>query len=72
MPSETSYEARIIELEIRTNEQERQIEELSGIVTEQWKTIDVLSKKLASLITRFLELEEQSAPEISVTKPPHW
>lgn len=63
---------RLTELEIRHAEQEKTIEELSSEIAEQWKLITVLNKKLSALTDRFLELEEQTAPEISVTKPPHW
>ncbi len=63
---------RLTELEIRHAEQEKTIEELSGEVAEQWKLITALNKKLSALTDRFLELEEQTAPEITVTKPPHW
>lgn len=63
---------RLTELEIRHAEQEKTIEELSGEIAEQWKLIAALNKKLSALTDRFLELEEQTAPEISVTKPPHW
>ncbi|ARY45606.1 SlyX family protein [Brucella melitensis] len=67
-----SAEERLIELEIRVAEQEKTIDELSFVLTEQWKTVDQLSKKLNSLTNRFLELEEQAAPDVPVTKPPHW
>ncbi len=63
---------RLTELEIRHAEQEKTIEELSGEIAEQWKLITALNKKLSALTDRFLELEEQTAPEITVTKPPHW
>ncbi|MFC5386263.1 SlyX family protein [Aquamicrobium segne] len=63
---------RLITLEIRAAEQEKTIEELSGQIAEQWKIIDRLQKKLDVLTERFLELEEQAAPEIGITKPPHW
>jgi SlyX protein len=59
-------------LEIRSAEQEKVIEELSGQIAEQWKVIERLQHKLDALTDRFLELEEQSAGEIPVTKPPHW
>lgn len=59
-------------LEIRSAEQEKVIEELSGQIAEQWKVIESLQHKLDALTDRFLELEEQSAGEIPVTKPPHW
>ncbi|MGI6854147.1 SlyX family protein [Mesorhizobium sp. 1B3] len=63
---------RLTTLEIRTAEQERIIEELSGEIAEQWKVIERLQKKLDALTDRFLALEEQSAPAHEVTKPPHW
>ncbi|ASV87663.1 MULTISPECIES: SlyX family protein [Ochrobactrum] len=67
-----STETRLMELEIRVAEQEKTIEELSSVLAEQWKTIDQLNKKLSALTDRFLTLEGQTAPEIPVTKPPHW
>lgn len=63
---------RLVELEIRFAEQEKTIEDLSGEIAEQWKLMTALNKKLNALTDRFLELEEQAAPEISVVKPPHW
>ena len=63
---------RLTSLEIRTAQQERTIEELSDQVAEQWKVIDRLQKKLDALTGRFLTLEEQAAPPIEATKPPHW
>ncbi len=63
---------RLTTLEIRTAEQERTIEELSGQLAEQWKTIDRMQKKLDALTERFLALEEQTAPDVPVTKPPRW
>lgn len=63
---------RLTNLEIRAAEQERTIEELSGQIAEQWKTIDALKRRLDALTERFLTLEEQAAPDVPVTKPPHW
>ena len=34
--------------------------------------IERLQKKVDALTERFLALEEQSAPTIEATKPPHW
>jgi SlyX protein len=68
----TVPEDRLANLEMRAAEQERTIEELSGQIAEQWSVIDRLQKKLDALTERFLTLEEQSAPDIPVTKPPHW
>jgi SlyX protein len=63
---------RLTMLEIRAAEQERTIEDLSGQLAEQWKMIDRMQKKLDALTERFLALEEQAAPDVPVTKPPHW
>lgn len=65
-------EDRLTTLEIRVAEQEKTIEELSGQVAEQWETIERQRKKLDALTERFLVLEEQAAPEVPVTRPPHW
>lgn len=67
-----SHETRLTELEIRMTEQDKIIEDLSGEIAQQWKVIDQLRTKLNALTTRFLELEEQTQPDIPVTKPPHW
>ena len=63
---------RLTMLEIRIAEQERTIDELSGQIAEQWKVIERMRHKLDTLTERFLALEEQSAPDIPITKPPHW
>mgnify|MGYP001145892595 FL=1 len=63
---------RLVDLEGLAAEQEKTIAELSEQITEQWKTIEELRRKLDALTDRFLTLEEQTAPEIPVTKPPHW
>lgn len=63
---------RLTTLEIRTAEQEKTIDELSGQIAEQWKVIERMQHKLDTLTERFLALEEQSAPDIPITKPPHW
>ena len=63
---------RLVQLEVLTTHQERAIGELSEQVAEQWKTIEKLQRKLDALTTRFLALEEQAAPDVPVTKPPHW
>jgi SlyX protein len=68
----TTSADRLTALEIRYAEQEKTLEELSSQIAEQWKIIERLQKKVDALTERFLALEEQSAPEIPVTKPPHW
>ena len=68
----SAADERLTTLEIRAAEQEKTIEDLSGQIAEQWKVIDRLQKKLDALTTRFLTLEEQTAPAPESTKPPHW
>ncbi|TKT82586.1 SlyX family protein [Aquamicrobium sp. LC103] len=67
-----STEERLTKLEMLAAEQEKTIEELSAELAEQWKLVERLQKKLDALTERFLTLEEQSTPDIPVTKPPHW
>ncbi|CAN7182262.1 SlyX family protein [Phyllobacterium sp. LjRoot231] len=63
---------RLTRLEILVTEHEKTIEELSGQIAEQWKVIEGMRRKLDALTDRFLVLEEQTAPDIPVTKPPHY
>ena len=63
---------RLTTLEIRATEQEKTIEELSGQIAEQWTVIERMQRKLDALTGRFMALEEQSAPDVPITKPPHW
>lgn len=67
-----AQQERLTQLEILAAEQERTIAELSDQIAAQWKTIDAMQRKLDALTQRFLALEEQAAPEIPVTRPPHW
>ncbi|OPB31157.1 SlyX family protein [Bartonella sp. AR 15-3] len=66
-----SYENRITELEIKLSHQEKLIEELSCVVTDQWKSLSEMSKKLNALTKRLLDLEERDFSEIPVERPPH-
>lgn len=68
----TSQEERLVRLEALCAEQERTVEELSGQVAQQWKTIERLQKKFDALTDRFLAVEERTAPDVPITKPPHW
>ena len=63
---------RLTALEIRHAEQERLIEELSGQIAEQWEVVDKLRRALEVLTERLLTMEERTAPDIPVTRPPHW
>jgi SlyX protein len=63
---------RLTELEIRTAEQERTIEELSDALAAQWKTIDALQRQLKRLSDRLETVEDNVKTDIPVTKPPHY
>ncbi|WP_457302954.1 SlyX family protein [Phyllobacterium sp. P5_D12] len=63
---------RLTRLEILVTEHEKTVEELSGQIAEQWKVIEAMRRKLDALTDRFLVLEEQTAPDVPVTKPPHY
>ncbi|MEP7452953.1 SlyX family protein [Phyllobacterium sp. SB3] len=63
---------RLTGLEILVTEQEKTIDELSGQLAEQWKVLETMRRKLDALTDRFLVLEEQTAADIPVTKPPHY
>ncbi|GAA4667425.1 hypothetical protein GCM10023262_15960 [Bartonella pachyuromydis] len=52
-------EQRLIELEIKLAYQEKFIDELSSVVTDQWKTLNEISEKTDSLAKRFSDLEER-------------
>lgn len=68
----TGDNEQLTRLEILAAEQERTIDELSSQLAEQWKVIEGMRRKLDALTDRFLVLEEQTASDIPVTKPPHY
>jgi SlyX protein len=63
---------RLTDLEVVIAEQEKTIAELSGELAEQWKVVEALRKTVERLADRLLSIEEQTAPDIPVTRPPHW
>ncbi|QDZ00784.1 hypothetical protein FQ775_10510 [Nitratireductor mangrovi] len=67
-----SDDDRVARLEMIVAEQERTIEELSGELAEQWKLIERMRKQLERMTERFLALEERAAPDVPITRPPHW
>ncbi|WP_208437923.1 SlyX family protein [Bartonella taylorii] len=62
---------QLIELEKKLVYQERLVDELSSVVTDQWKSLNNISKKLDALTKRFLDLEERSGPEAVIPQSPH-
>jgi SlyX protein len=68
----TSEDSRITALEELAAHQGRVIEELSGELSEQWKVIDQMRKKLDRLTERLLDLEEAALEAPAITRPPHY
>ena len=63
---------RITTLELLAAEQERTISELSAEMSKAWKTIDELNRRVEAMALRLTGIEEATAPEIPVTRPPQW
>jgi uncharacterized coiled-coil protein SlyX len=61
--------ARLTELELKYMRLERHVEELSGVVAEQQKTIDRLVAELRSTLGRLKDMGEVAPPG---EKPPHY
>ena len=70
MPSDA--EQRLTKLEMLAAEQEHTIAELSAEIAKAWKTIDALDRRVEQMALRLAGVEEATAPETPVTKPPHW
>ena len=62
---------RIDALEARAMFQDDAIETLNKAITEQWRTIDALTRQLAALSERLRETETQ-APGAADEPPPHY
>lgn len=65
-------EARIVDLEMLVAHQQKTIDDLNEVVTGQGRMIADLRRKLETLTTRFLSVEEQLRDAPPVDKPPHW
>ncbi len=61
--------ARLTELELKYMRLERHVEELSGVVAEQQKTIDALVAQLRAATARLRDLGDAAPP---AEKPPHY
>ena len=69
--SEKELSDRIDVLETRLTFQEATIETLNATITEQWKSIDALTRQLARLRERLAEAEA-STPVPANERPPHY
>lgn len=65
-------ERRLIEVEQRLSFSERMAEDLSGVVAEQARLIDVLDRKLAELRKRFEETATWQPSPQDERPPPHY
>ncbi len=69
----TDHDEKIAELEVKLSHQEKQIADLSDMVTEQWKLIEKLGGLLSKADARIEHLENYSpAPSLLDEKPPHY
>lgn len=62
--------ARLTELELKYMRLERHVEELSGVVADQQKTIDALVAQLRTTTARLRDLGEPMPG--NAEKPPHY
>lgn len=65
-------ESRLVALEVSAAHQAQIIDEMSGVITDQWQTIERMQKRLEALGARFVAMEEQDGAPPENTKPPHW
>ena len=71
----TEQENRLNRLEIKSSHQESQINDLSDMVSDQWKLIERLGGILKKADARLESLENNSSDsltEIQDEKPPHY
>ncbi|MES0880220.1 SlyX family protein [Roseibium sp. SCP14] len=66
------HEARIEKLEIDLAHAAHTIDELSGVVVEQGKQIDRLTRALNNMTDQVEELMENVLPGHQIEKPPHY
>ena len=62
--------SRIDALEFRIAHQDATIEELNAAVTEQWKLIDRLERRISALNERVAEAEASAGSAPAANKPP--
>lgn len=63
---------RLTALEELTAHQALTVEELSGELAEQWKTIRQLERQVKALAQHFADLEEAATTVPENKRPPHW
>jgi len=64
--------ARIEALEVRIAHQDRTIEDLNALVTDQWRRIESLTKQMERMAERLQRVEDTSPPDAPDPPPPHY
>ena len=74
MPDHRISEEKLINLEVEIAHQSHKVEELSDVVANQAREIDVLTRRVRLLMERLAEqdLATGSSVPLSDQKPPHW
>ena len=71
--NEAETVSRIVALEVRVAHQDRVIEDLNALVTDQWKQIDALAKQVERMMDRLQRVEENSpSSDAPDPPPPHY
>ena len=71
----TDLQIRIDALEIKAAHQEQQIQDLSEMVSDQWRTIERLGGQLIKATAKIESLENSGSntePSFADEKPPHY
>lgn len=68
----TDLENRLNELEMQIAEQDRTLQDMSEMVSQQWDEIDRLKRKVTTASERIVSLEENLPQNDSIEKPPHY
>lgn len=68
-----SDENRLNDIEIALAHQDKVISDLSDVINDQWREIELLKRKLKETNNKIEELESSSgALDQANVKPPHW
>lgn len=67
-----NHEQRLIALEERLAHQDRTIEELSAVITGQWREIDRLKRQLAMIDDQIAAVEQLARTGKAEPPPPHY
>ena len=73
MSDHDALSERIDNLEMRFAYQDQVIEDLNRTITDQWKQIDLLTRRIAHMTERMREAAESAGgPSVPEPPPPHY